>query len=214
MADIAYSPTDWKDDAAGGTPITAAELNRMETGISDACAGVDRLVGKRLQTFLVASDGSTATQDIYSESIVGPCLVLDLALRATYYVPADGDRVLLTSGSDIDTLRDSVSQIKTETETLEISYGKVRKIGNVVFFDISRNVDFSLGSWEQYKLGTLPAGFRPSSGVTLPLTCYTAGNSTLVVSIGTDGSVCMQNASSKTLSTAGGGGSGCYPVSW
>lgn len=32
---MAFTPTDWKDGAAGGTPITAEQLNRMEQGIVD-----------------------------------------------------------------------------------------------------------------------------------------------------------------------------------
>lgn len=30
---MAYTPKEWVDGEAGGTPITAAELNRMEAGI-------------------------------------------------------------------------------------------------------------------------------------------------------------------------------------
>lgn len=33
---MAYEPTEWADGEDGGTPITAAELNRMEQGIVDA----------------------------------------------------------------------------------------------------------------------------------------------------------------------------------
>ena len=111
---IDYESLEWKDDAAGGTPIEAAALNRMEQGIADACAGVDQLRTKRLPTYLVAQDGDTATQDLYLETILGPCLILDLAERATYYDNGeDGEgheRTLITSGSDIDDLRDSLSR--------------------------------------------------------------------------------------------------------
>ena len=31
---MAYTPKTWVDGSAGGTPITAAELNRMEAGIA------------------------------------------------------------------------------------------------------------------------------------------------------------------------------------
>lgn len=33
---MAYEPKTWADGAAGGTPITAAELNRIESGIDEA----------------------------------------------------------------------------------------------------------------------------------------------------------------------------------
>lgn len=32
---MAFMPKEWKDGAAGGTPITAAELNRIEAGIAE-----------------------------------------------------------------------------------------------------------------------------------------------------------------------------------
>ena len=110
---------EWKDYQTGGTRIDAADLNHIETGVGDACGAVDELRTKRLPTYLVAQDGDTATQDIYQEPILGPCLILDLAERATYYDNGeDGEpheRVLITSGADIDALRDSISQIKLYT---------------------------------------------------------------------------------------------------
>ena len=115
QTDISYEASkEWKDFQTGGTRIDAADLNHMEQGISDACAGVDELRAKRLPTYLVAENGDTATQDIYSDNILGPCLILDLATRTTYFENGeDGEsheRVALTSGADIDALRDSVSQ--------------------------------------------------------------------------------------------------------
>lgn len=112
---IGYEQTkEWKQFQTGGTRVDADDLNRMEGGIVDACAGVDQLRTKRLPTYLVAQDGDTATQDLYLETILGPCLILDLAKRATYYDNGeDGDgheRILITSGSDIDALRDSLSR--------------------------------------------------------------------------------------------------------
>lgn len=42
---IDYQTREWKDDQTGGTPIDAANLNRMEQGIANACAGVDGIKG-------------------------------------------------------------------------------------------------------------------------------------------------------------------------
>lgn len=39
---MAYTQKTWADGSAGGTPVTAAELNRMETGIDMAH---DHLIG-------------------------------------------------------------------------------------------------------------------------------------------------------------------------
>lgn len=118
QTEIAYEPTkEWQDFQTGGTRIDAADLNNMEGGIADACAAVDELRTKRLPTYLVAQDGDTATQDLYLETILGPCLILDLAERATYYDNGeDGEgheRTLITSGADINALRDSLSRTVT-----------------------------------------------------------------------------------------------------
>ena len=123
---IGYDSLEWKDDAAGGTPIEAPALNRMEQGIADACAGVDQLRTKRLPTYVVAQDGETATQDVYAEPILGPCLILDLATRTTYYetgTDEEGHRKAITSGADIDDLRDSLSRttkVGSKTKQAEI----------------------------------------------------------------------------------------------
>lgn len=115
QTEIAYEPTkEWQDFQTGGTRIDAADLNNMEQGISDACAAVDELRTKRLPTYLVATGGDEATQDVYQGTILGPCLIVDLSTATTYYDNGeDGDgheRTKLTSGADIDDLRDSLSQ--------------------------------------------------------------------------------------------------------
>lgn len=40
---IKFAMKTWKDAVSGGTPITAAELNRIEKGISDTAKGVNNL---------------------------------------------------------------------------------------------------------------------------------------------------------------------------
>lgn len=121
QTEIAYEPTkEWADFQTGGTRIDADDLNNMEQGISDACAAVDELRTKRLPTYLVATGGDEATQDLYQEAILGPCLIVDLATATTYYDNGeDGEgheRTKLTSGSDIDALRDSLSRITFDSQ--------------------------------------------------------------------------------------------------
>lgn len=38
---MAYTPSTWADGEAGGTPITAAALNKIETGIDEAHTTAD-----------------------------------------------------------------------------------------------------------------------------------------------------------------------------
>ena len=40
---IKFAMKTWKDAVSGGTPITAAELNRIEKGISDTAKGINDL---------------------------------------------------------------------------------------------------------------------------------------------------------------------------
>ena len=56
---IGYEATEWKDGAQGGTPIDAAALNKMENGISEACAAVD----------LLNEEGNVTTGDIASKAV-------------------------------------------------------------------------------------------------------------------------------------------------
>ena len=200
---IDYKSLEWKDDAAGGTPIEAAALNRMEQGIADACAGVDQLRTKRLPTYLVAQDGDTATQDLYLETILGPCLILDLAERATYYDNGEAgeghERTLITSGSDIDALRDSLSHVvrdqiyaNIEVKNVTISAGGITDVE----YDFSDNITNTLIAcvYQSADIGTvhqnifISTKFENSSGrvwasvhngqgraVTVPVACSVVG---------------------------------------
>ena len=118
QTEIGYeAPTEYKPYQTGGTLVRASELNAMNGGIVDACAAADDLRTKRLPTYVVAQDGDTATQDVYTEDILGPCLILDLATRTTYYETGgdeEGHRKAITSGTDIDELRDSLSRVAVE----------------------------------------------------------------------------------------------------
>lgn len=78
-----YTATAWKDLEAGGTAITAARLNNIETGIADAGTAINA-VNATVLTYLVASDGDTATTDINGAAITGPCFVHDLGTGDTY----------------------------------------------------------------------------------------------------------------------------------
>lgn len=40
---VSFAKKTWKDGSGGGTPVTAAELNRLEQGVADLTAAVNRL---------------------------------------------------------------------------------------------------------------------------------------------------------------------------
>ena len=108
-----YTATAWKDLEAGGTAITAARLNNIETGIADADAAVNA-VNATVLTYLVASDGDTATTDINGAAITGPCFVHDLGTGDTYLDKGQEDQSRVQVGvskAAFDALQESVSRL-------------------------------------------------------------------------------------------------------
>src|SRR5690606_38770395 len=53
-----YTPLEWKDGPQGGTPITAAALNRIEQGIVDAHAVIDAATADAQANALVRRDSN------------------------------------------------------------------------------------------------------------------------------------------------------------
>ncbi|NMN02796.1 hypothetical protein [Bifidobacterium panos] len=66
MASRSYTPTAWKNGSGGGTPITAAELNRIEAGVST--------LYQDLPSFVIQS--KDADTDINGNQITTPCRLI------------------------------------------------------------------------------------------------------------------------------------------
>lgn len=97
----AYEPTQWADGAAGKTPISAANLNKIEAGIAQASA----LQGAGMYICKAGEDPSTV------EVPYQPTWVYDPATKVMTYVAEDGARSNpLASAADLAAVRDSVSQ--------------------------------------------------------------------------------------------------------
>ena len=60
---VTFAKKLWKDKVGGNTPITAAELNRIESGISDCAAQINKLGGSVCQL-----GDNTASCDITLDS--------------------------------------------------------------------------------------------------------------------------------------------------
>ena len=70
--DVSFARKTWKDGSEGATPITAAELNRVEKGVADLTAAVNALrdsvsqtikvVGTEKATLNVNIDGGSSLQ--------------------------------------------------------------------------------------------------------------------------------------------------------
>ena len=109
--ELAYTGKDWSDLQAGGTPIMADDMDRMETGIANATAAINK-VDATVLTYLVASGGDTATTDLNGAPITGPCYVEDLSNGNRWLDKGDGTTRVRTgvSVAEYEALRDSVSQ--------------------------------------------------------------------------------------------------------
>ena len=72
---VTFAKKLWKDATSGGTPITAAELNRMEGGINDCATQINRL-GDSVSPF-------TTSGISYISSNVKDGIVFYIRLKAT-----------------------------------------------------------------------------------------------------------------------------------
>lgn len=62
---VTFAKKLWKDKAGGNTPITAAELNRMEGGINDCANQINKLGDSVFQT----SDDITARVELNNQNL-------------------------------------------------------------------------------------------------------------------------------------------------
>ena len=101
MADsISYTPTTWADGADGGTPITAARLNNIESGVTAAtkqantnAADIKTLGDSVSQKVSVLSSGNAiSAAEVYStdDNPVTIRLTLENGRTAYLYSKADG----------------------------------------------------------------------------------------------------------------------------
>lgn len=68
---VSFAKKTWKDGSGGGTPVTAAELNRLEQGVADLTAAVNGLrdsVSRNL--ILLGSTISDVTIDADYQSLI------------------------------------------------------------------------------------------------------------------------------------------------
>lgn len=78
---VTFAKKLWKDATSGGTPITAAELNRMEGGINDCATQINKL-GDSVSRVQFAQEGTvfrvsyTADDGVLQLSIVGTPLAV------------------------------------------------------------------------------------------------------------------------------------------
>ena len=72
---IVFAMKTWKDKVSGNTPITAAELNRIEKGISD-CAKQTNALGDSVSQF-------TNVRILYYSSNVNDSIVCYIRLKAS-----------------------------------------------------------------------------------------------------------------------------------
>lgn len=103
---ISYSPREWADGSSGGTPIDAASLNRMESGIANAVAGVNQL----------NEAGNVTTDDIAAAAVSTDKI-------------ADG---AVTSAKLAQAVRDSISQAQSTASSAKSAAGAAQGAVNAL----------------------------------------------------------------------------------
>lgn len=75
---VTFAKKLWKDATSGGTPITAAELNRMEGGISDCATQINKL-GDSVSPFktFATNNKSSVTLSFRSANHSAAFLIID-----------------------------------------------------------------------------------------------------------------------------------------
>lgn len=185
---MVYEPQEWQDDESGGTPIIAASLNHMESGIAQAGADADaalsaaRDAASGLETKADASHTHQAT-DIASG-------VLPVSRGGTGQASLQAARNALGLGNTIGAL--PVANGGTGAATLaaaktNLGIGDVAKVsksfsiesghltGTVTYYmkngivfvggGVSRVAGGSIANGEKSTGITLPANMRPSSTI-------------------------------------------------
>ena len=69
QASLSFSKKTWEDNATSGTPITAAELNRLENAISNLTTAVNNLQDSVSHTVLYKNAKGTTTNFVLSEAV-------------------------------------------------------------------------------------------------------------------------------------------------
>ena len=132
---LSFTATDWKDDKTGGTPITAAQLNRVEKGIQDAVRGVND-INTRIMSYLVQSDGEHATQDANGAAIVPPCYVMDWSTKTTWFDNGTDPRFTpFATAEEMKAVRDSLSRVVYKYQLVNVKPGE-----STVQFDFDDNL--------------------------------------------------------------------------
>lgn len=96
QASLSFSKKTWTDTATSGTPITAAELNRLENAISSLTTAVNNLQDSVSPKLLATTSGAaTATIDVSGASLLVVLAKNNYAgiTTATVLVAALSDRV-------------------------------------------------------------------------------------------------------------------------
>lgn len=114
MASEIYTSTQWENYPSTSTPITAAELNRMEKAILE--------VPKETATFLLnaATGGLKSTQSI-------PIMSTTVGTAINNYNPQNGDRLIVWKSNSIPCVEDTDYTVSEEDGVY-----KVKAIGQAI----------------------------------------------------------------------------------
>lgn len=102
-----FTPKSWADGSAGGTPIIAAELNRVEQGIESMD---DRTTALEAAASVIEANTQTGTTYTFALSDAGRCVEGNNAAAITFTIPPNAS-VAFPAGTVVEVYQAGTGQI-------------------------------------------------------------------------------------------------------
>lgn len=137
--DVSFTPTTWADGSEGGTPITAEQLNRVETGVNDLATQHNALVGdvQSLQDYVsewssAAVDGTYFTSGLISYLRLGSVLLVQFngVILSKNITTSDNGIVLATGFPSVSTNSSVIYNYSSSPQFIRVSVSNGNLIAN------------------------------------------------------------------------------------
>ena len=94
---VTFAKKLWKDATSGGTPITAAELNRMEGGINDCATQINRLGDSVCQKNMVWYSNKASVDMTGKQIVIVLCSVGSSTETYAFFIWYSSAKIISTS---------------------------------------------------------------------------------------------------------------------
>lgn len=107
---MAFKPDNWADGEEGGTPVTAAELNRIEQAGAEAVSAAESAAESAEVAASTASDATQAASDAAKTATWG-----QISNRPSSFTPSDHTHEI----ADVDGLQAALDALSDRVDALE-----------------------------------------------------------------------------------------------